>query len=243
MNRLPYFVTGLARCGHHAIIAWLCKQHRETILFHNNVNGKLKHRNTTKYGDGKPKRHLYSLENFDLRGFQELFGEQPMKQFILVVRDPLNWIASSLKNDDKVLAKLTETWEPRVGYYERWFCASMSRLNMYKQQMKQIIGKHNLIGRDYIVVKYNNWFYDKNYRREITRKLNIPFSDDGINSVPKYGGGSSFDRFKRDGEAQRMEVLNRWKHYEDSDRFWDLIDNELIEYSEKVFGFNPLRRK
>lgn len=240
MENKPYFVTGLARCGHHAIIAWLCKQHDETILFHNNVNGDLKHKRTTKYGEkDDPDRHLYSLENFDLRGFQDLFSDQEMEQFILVVRDPFNWVASSLKKGGN-LKRLSETWQSTAMEYEKWFCASMSRLDMYKQQMKQIIGKIDLIGRDYQVIKYNDWFCDRDYRREITNRLEIPFTDSGLNHVPNYGNGSSFDERNKHGEAQKMDVLNRWRHYEDSDVFWEFVDDEMIEYSEKVFNFNPL---
>jgi hypothetical protein len=54
--------------------------------------------------------------------------------------------------------------------------------------------------------------------------------------------GSSFDQCKFDNKAQEMDVLNRWKCYEnDKVQFWDVLalNKELMELSNKIFGPPP----
>ena len=58
--------------------------------------------------------------------------------------------------------------------------------------------------------------------------------------VSSYGGGSSFEQQNFTGNAQQMDVTNRWKLFLDNDEFLKLIKNdELLHYSEKIFGKRP----
>ncbi len=75
---------------------------------------------------------------------------------------------------------------------------------------------------------------------EISAALNLEFSDAGLNYVSSYGGGSSFEKQNFTGNAQQMDVTNRWKLFLDNDEFLKLIKNdELLHYSEKIFGKRP----
>ena len=64
---------------------------------------------------------------------------------------------------------------------------------------------------DIIFIIYDKWFTDIEYRKGISMKLGLTFSDEKFENVPRAGSGSSFDGIMYDGKAQQMNVLNRYK--------------------------------
>lgn len=238
-------VMALARSGHHAVMHWLCKRFPGVVVFHNNCNHLLRWRNRTVYKNGiAPGRtHVFSFENFDLRGFKELGLSGQFDNIILINRDPYNWIASSMAKGKyaklAILNKPFRSSQHRVQYPD-YFCNSMSRLDMFVQYMRQCLGGEDFIGEKFHHINYNKWFSDQEYRKRICRRLKIPFSDEGKDYVPPRGSGSSFDGRKFKGHGSQMDVLGRWKYYKDDSKYLGFLTDEIREYSKRYFDFNPL---
>ena len=89
----------------------------------------------------------------------------------------------------------------------------------------------------------NEWFSDIDYRKQLAKTLDIPFTDAGLNEVRDIMKGSSFDGRQFDGKAQEMKVLERWKEYKDDDKYWEYIDDEMVELSKQYFDFHVERPK
>lgn len=238
-------VMGLARTGSHSIINWICKQLSGKIYYFNNCNQDLDARNKIIYNSKENHSYnVYSLENFDLDGFKKLYGNKNFSKIIIIIRDPANWIASSLKYGGR-LAKIEKplkvgirkSWDNKKINYVEYFCQSKSRIEMYYQYMNQVLGNFDYIGKDFIIVNYNKWFVDKNYRKEIASKIGFTFTDNGINDVVNFGFGSSFDKTKYNKKANNMKVLDRWKNYKDDLDFKKFMsDEKLIKFSKDYFN-------
>jgi len=145
---------------------------------------------------------------------------------VLLLRDPYNNIASVIKSGISTYRSFNQN--TFVDNYLKYIEAS----EKYDQNKNQI------------VIYYNQWVTDKEYRKSIAKSLNIPFTDVGFSKVES---GSSFDKFEYDGRAKEMDVFNRWKNYKNNEEFRKLIDHECIQnFSLNNFGFyldfnNPLK--
>lgn len=98
---------------------------------------------------------------------------------------------------------------------------------------------HTHANINFYTIYFDEWFINKDYRIKITNDLKLNFNDKGLNDV--YSNGrSSFDEFRYDGKAQKMDVLNRWKKY----KGMTYIDPNLERvwkqnYPEKVENQTP----
>jgi hypothetical protein len=231
---MKYLFIALARSGHHAIINWFC-QHLRDASFHNNCNQELQYRKLLWYG--KRTHKVYSFENFDLRGYPELYSENdPFDHVIIVHRDPFNWIASSLKKNRAPLDEPFPCGPTTPINYLKWWCNSLSRIDMYCQYMEQTFGEKDHLGRYAYDINYNLWFFNKAYRKRICDDFGLEFTDAGINDVMRIGKGSSFDGTSFNGRANEMEVLTRWKKYENDPRFWSLVTDPIKHYAKRYFN-------
>ncbi|HBL10233.1 MAG TPA: hypothetical protein DD379_02125 [Cyanobacteria bacterium UBA11162] len=148
------------------------------------------------------------------------FGKSAKRYDLVVIRDPFNLLASRFKNQN------LKRRFPNDMFSDLWIA--------YAQEY---LGETNYL-KNKVVVNYNNWFRDKEYRKQLASQLNIEFSDAGINEVKVQGGGSSFDGLQFHGQATNMDILNRWKHFSENPEFRKLLNNKkLIEYSERIFGY------
>ncbi|NEP74518.1 MAG: hypothetical protein F6K25_22760 [Okeania sp. SIO2G4] len=73
------------------------------------------------------------------------------------------------------------------------------------------MGETQYLKNNKVVIDYNKWFADVNYRQQLSSQLNFEFSDAGINEVKGYGGGRSFDKLSFQGKGSEMNVLGRWQ--------------------------------
>ncbi len=293
-NTLEIRVVGLMRSGNHAIIEWLMEQHSgHPVCFLNNVvhgdvDPYLKKVRPVLSGidqdiDREALRTLnkrlliYSYEDavnglrpgseflpgvfsadFEANR-QKYLGRSEMFIDLLVIRDPFNCIASRMK------------WvESRRGLEE-------IDIDMIMYNWKELARRALLLLEDpkpgHVVVKYNRWAKDQDYRRKLSRDLMGKFSDSSMKSVSLFGGGSSFDereytvgmalkswhkvfnprKWKKirgvwnrlvTPPVQRMKVLDRWKEYRDVEAFQDVMrDPEILELSERLFGELPGTRE
>jgi len=204
-------VLALCRSGHHPVIHWLASQGDGNAVHHNCCNERLKPGESVRYGAGSGELEIYSLENFDLRGFQKHFYPEHFHYILMVMRDPRNWAASSIKadrGDRSILRPFTTRSELGLCKY---YGGTMSRVDMYHQYMAQLLGENDLVGREVIGVSFNRWFASKDYRRALAGRLGLAFTDAGRNFVPKFGGGSSFEGRRKQNKGSSMKVLSRWR--------------------------------
>jgi len=115
--------------------------------------------------------------------------------------------------------------------------AANARLALWKEYAKEFLGFTNYLSNNKLVINFNKWVVDKEYRRTLAKKLGLNFNDHSMSSVSEYGKGSSFDGLKFHGQADRMKVLERWKEFE-SDKFYKSIfhDDEALSLSKEIFG-------
>lgn len=230
-------VIALARSGYHGIVQWIGENYPSATLFHNNVNQYLWPRRVQYFGSSAVHHSLYSLENFDINGYEETFGHMPFDKIVLVMRDPYNWLASSLAKGGN-LAKVEETFEPSELPYNKYFCQSMSRLGMYKEYMREIEGETNLLPDNMEFINYNKWFASGRYRIELSKRLGMPPTESLPGIVPNYGGGSSFSGMDKRKNPEDLGVLTRWDRFKDNDYYWSLLDDDMHRWGSKYFNID-----
>lgn len=158
---------------------------------------------------------LYGIENNTIDRIIEITNKVKAKQKILIIRDPINNLASLLKHK-----------------------ASLLSLSQFRTLWKSYANADS----SFIKIIYDNWFSDSEYRRQLENILNLNKSDDGLEKIHYMGSGSSFDGQDFQHDAQKMNVLNRWEQYYDDELYLDIInDPELLGIREKIFG--PLPEK
>jgi len=243
----------LKRSGSHAIINWLKKQQKEETIFVNSVGKFID-------GIGNSTKNLYEL-NLNLNGKNFIYnfegqhaariknikkipyltnlsyhesklGKSEKKYNILILRDPYNCLSSRIskvkKSPMNYIIKPPLIRKNHYPYGFRWF------KKFWINQAKEFVGETNYLGRyKKIPISYNEWFTNKDYRKEIAEKTDTKFTDKGINDVKNYGGGSSFNGTKNNGRAQKMKVLERWKKNKNHPF---MEDDEIRKYSERIFG-------
>lgn len=245
-------IIGLRRSGNHAIINWINKQEKGVVWCLNNLpihENPYRHRyeypeesdppwqvkNIIAEARGnftKKDCLIYSYEDYSLKEItskrfenkHDLYlGKSLVRYDVLILRDPFNLIASRLKSD-KILVKTPNT----------------TMIDLWIEYAKEFLGETNYLHNNTICVNYNEWFSSPRYRKKIATALNFIFSDQGIDEVSDYGGGSSFDKKYLQGKAEQMKVLNRWQYFSNDMSYRKLLNNkELLKLSEQIFGNIP----
>lgn len=240
-----YLVFAMARSGHHAFMHWIGKNYPGTVWHGNNTirgwdQGQLipwSNKWRQYPGEGTEAR-IYNFEDFDisdwiryrLRELECLRGHQVFP--IIFVRDPANWVASSLK----VGRYANKTMDTPIGKDEMGR-ERPSRMELYKRQLREAVCPTI---RGSMVIRYGKWFSDAEYRCWWADNLGLGNADKGLQDVTSWGSGSSFSKRKLHGKAQSMPVMERYKAYLGNKRFRRIMkDKELRELSRKVFRFNP----
>ena len=169
---------------------------------------------------------IYNLEDFDLDVYENKnfssFKQLDGCKKILLVRSAKNFVASSLQRK----VNPPDAGATDVAYH------LAERMKLWKQHAREALDPNS----DWYVIKFDNWFSDKEYRRKICDDLGLQFTDNGLNSVMNFGSGSSFDRQSFDNNAQSMKVLERWKQYHDQEELMSYIDDEVKELNRQIFG-------
>lgn len=252
MKRLV-IVHGMKRSGNHGIINWMLAQGR--FLFFNNIipiapilrghkpmpppedlpvwlRQQLLPEGGTWWAFLREqwalRRHtlLVSLEDHDLhiRPFRRL---PKAHRHVLIVRDPYNLFASRIRK----AATLDNPAYPREAG------AALERVvTRWKQHAREYLGLTNTLAPKEGVY-FNAWFADPAYRRALSQRLGLDFSDEGFTAVSGTGGGSSFDGTAYDADNRRMNVLDRASQLTDDERrLWDALfaDDELHALARRL---------
>jgi len=212
-----FLINGVSRSGNHCIIEWI-QSHCQPCFFINNIHLEesnenfiqSKHRRKFYAGEYKrfaeeneEKRSLvFSYENRHIKNWSKLkYNLSPRRMYrVIIIRDFYNLMASVCK---RFITKYNDDHE---------------RVSMRIPQHKKAWinhARHVLSSDDYIVIYYDKWVIDKDYRAEIAKTFNQTLNDTTINSVANFNGGSSFDHLHHLNQAQDMNVLNRYETIKD----------------------------
>lgn len=241
INKYEYQVFAMQRSGHHAIINWLRGLHGGSApsLFVNDFSRLKRPRQQFEFynfndkaasaelaGDFSKKELL--IINFEetnpamadkMLSGSEYYprGLSDVTKKFLVLRDPYNMFASRLKKSRQE-AKQT---------FDRWCGEKALALWVHHAELFQ--GKN-----EFIPVNYNLWVESKKYRDNLAVTIGMENRDLFRDVVPKYGGGSSFDRMAR--PAEDMDVLNRWRAFSGESCFESIFSSRVRAESRKIFG-------
>jgi len=177
---------------------------------------------------------IYGYEEKDLKDvFHEYFekkhdiwiGKSLKRYDVLILRDPFNTFASKLKRGKLDHYSLTKPEE------------KAKLISLWKSYAKEYLGITHYLRHDKSIINYNRWFSDVDYRKNLAQKLGLKFTDKNFNKISRVGGGDAFNGLKFDGQAHKMKVLERWKHFTDHKLYRNIFkDRELVELSNKIFG-------
>ena len=107
-------------------------------------------------------------------------------------------------------------------------------VRLWKVFVKEAYGETNFT-ENKIVINYNNWVTSEDYRTKLSLELGLNPNKDNTNVMTTDGNGSSFDGLKFKGDPGKMDVLGRWKHFQNNPNFMSLFDDEVKELAEKYF--------
>jgi hypothetical protein len=229
------YTLGMRRSGHHAVLDWVMAQLPGP---QHHFNNELLTKPQFKWqASAKAAARVLSVNFEDVRvdRFAETrpesqsvyrrcerrcLGEIVRRIYLLVVRDPYNTFASRLSHPwfRKEARKRPDKYIRKWKDYARFYLGSPPFPGLLR-------------------INYNRWFVDAAYRRELSAELGLEFSDDGLHRIPRAGGGSSFDSYAHQGNAQAMDVLSRWRTVEHQPAFQAVLsDVDVRRLAERIFG-------
>lgn len=243
-------VIGMSRSGNHAIIGWITGQFPGRTCFLNCCEGK-----ANPFASARPlpggsafeasypvdmegeRRGEFSRKDLLIYNYEDSFlahacsevferrhdewvGRSRERLDIVILRDPFNLFASRFRRRGMVVKSATA-------------------LRIWKQHARQFVDERSRGVRRPVLINYNRWFASREYRSQLAERLSLRDDDAGIDRVPGCFGGSSFDEIAMDGRAQRMRVLERWRHFQDDPAFAALFDEQIIDLSNRIFGPIP----
>ncbi len=242
-------VLAMRRSGHHAVVNQLCYQIGNVLHLNNctiNRNGTIvpimggvrlyDERGVMNTGAQSYEQYfklmaeikfmpnmVYSFEDAAISiNFPKWVEPHRSYTTVCVVRDPFNWLASSLQHG----GRMTDN--------------TALRIKLWKKQVLQCLSPDTYPYGHFVDINYNRWVLDRTYRQQVSDRLGLDYSEEGLNEVLKFGPGSSFDGTQFDGKASEMKVLERWKFYEHDEQYRSYFeDRELIDLSARYFEFNP----
>ena len=237
-----FIVFATHRSGHHGVLNWICEQHGN-ITHYNNAHTRtidrrllrfVKPHAITSYGE-HPQDIALNLEGFRFHHWYDerwdlcpLLAEADELQPVLVIRRFRNWLASCASKDYNMIKG-----RPTRELMDKWHIL----LGNYRNHLRVATGGTTPFD-NLVIIRFDNWFVNRDYRRGIAEQLGLTFTDAGLNEVPKFGGGSTFDKQTLDGKAQSMQVLDRWKQTQGNRTYeWILQHNrDLDQLSESYFA-------
>jgi hypothetical protein len=229
---MKYLVNGLSRSGHHAIINWISlnfEAQEEPVNFYNNCTEGWREKllipksypqgiHVYNKKDARSACHfIFSLEAFNIDHYFTMgFQEFSIDKNIIILRDHFNWMASLVKGGHKITNEL---------------------LGLWKSHAKGFLHGRSLPNQ--INISYNAWASDEGYRMGTADRLGFKNLGLGLEDVPHFGGGSSFNGMAADGIASKMDVLNRFddeKVREDESFLKYANDLEAKNLTHDIFG-------
>lgn len=208
---MNYLILAMKRSGHHAIMNWI-SAHTGQKQYNNCCFGWEDKKFLTMIGKKEAKDGIVNIEDFyPVYYNKHRFETFPFMQnckTVLVMRSASNWLASCYKR------KYSNREDHKDVYYNLTTNhlndrkeLSSSSIDIYCEQLSWILEK-----KDLIVITFDDWFKNKEYRKKMAEQLGFEFNEEADKEKEKVamnGNGSSFDKMKYDLEASKMKVLSR----------------------------------
>ena len=175
-------VAGMQRVGNHIINHWLLSNSGVSTAYFNNATLYPAVSDSVRIFNCD---HTYPKELERVICTYENLSASKLRglDFYYIIRDPYNWLASLMK-------------------YSRFNERNLeSFIETYIQNAETC--------QKFIV--YNQWVSNSDYRNKLASDLGFVNKDLGVNHVPEYGTGSTFDGREYEGRGSQMSVLERWK--------------------------------
>lgn len=239
VNFIEIRVYGLRRSGNHAIIKWIQEQYSGhiTCFLNNVVHGSDPYINFNQsvltgideqieietLRKIKKRLLIYSYEDSNYHKMQNTdflssvfrpdFEENRISylgisqhQFdVAIIRDPFNSFASRLTMFQENRSGGSVTDMPLIS--NNWKIMAKEVINLTKDPKE---GK--------LVINYNRWVTDQNYRENLSKQLKGKFIDSSISKVANFGGGSSFQETNIE-KLTIKTLITRWYKILDIRRF------------------------
>lgn len=165
---------------------------------------------------------FYNLEDYGIKFLLDNLDKMPFSIEdevinLLVLRDPLNFIASRVKTYRKAdtLSLISEVF---LNNYFEWCEVAI-------QKVAPIDGLR--------LISYPDWVHSKEYRSDLSRSLGLTFDDKGYLDVVEE---SSFDQFEYKGKADQMNLLQRYETMVADDIFKGIV----TQYQQKIDEVNSV---
>jgi len=230
-----FIVFSMKRSGHHAVIRWISQQISGDISLFNNceiIDEKIIPDVIKIYKSGKEikdNQYHYKSSNLliDAKKYDALFFTFEDKYYI----DYTNQLKATCLNTKKIYQAIIvrDFYNNSASRHKTNFEYTPETLKIWIDHVNNCFNNPLITG-----INFNRWFKDKNYRKRLTEKLDIPFTDAGLNDVHGYGS-STFDNKKYNGNAQKMDILNRWKNFRHDARYLSKISNKIKLICKKYF--------
>jgi hypothetical protein len=158
----------------------------------------------------------------------ETLGESEKKFNIIVLRDPLNALASYIKRRELSKVDKNLATQNTKNYLKTWL-----------NHAQVVLEKSN---NNYIIpIIYNKWLIDKDYRDKICSSLGLINKDQNVNYISDAGRGSSFGGRKID-LSNKSVFFERFDQLNDEEKNLLLLtlssQNNLSEICQKIFGLD-----
>lgn len=230
-------LISLQRCGTHAFCNWLLSQNNTDPLTHIAedvwIKGKNVLVNSLEFHQdnlGEKYNVLKSIKDIELLIFSYETGELSKYEDRLYnqINELFdNYISTNIMN-------LRSVMNFGASWYKKYHTIPPHMIPQWRERAEEYIGKTNYFPS--LKLKYDDWVKDKNYREKVCNGLllNTPFTDNGIDDVLDFGGGSSFTGTEVKGSD--MLVNERYKEFENDNNFLRLFSPSILQLSERVFG-------
>ena len=235
-----FIIFGMKRSGNHLFINWLLSQYPGPAVFYNHVRpNQIPYRRWKReWRFNNPTRPPAIIFSYEDRDFEEVF-QGPLRDFLkeyesrivdtkicIVMRDPKNFFASRFKKWPEEHNELD-----RVRHLIAKYCDYALAY--------QGGGALACFG-DATPVSYNDLISSELYRRELAALLDVRDGMRGLDEVPRYGHGSSFDGVALHGRAEEMDVFGRWRGFADDPVFREVMaDAEIAKINHALFAAGP----
>ena len=244
-----YNIFSVRRSGHHAVIGYLagCLDAAGRTHVHvNDVDNNLAstHAVRTNWtaeavlakGAGASAL-IANYEDYSFTGrdqspvYNGLTGAGVAFTDIVVVRDAYNLAASRV-------AKMAESVDKGLGYQFDVF-SLYHGLELWAEHARAALQQPD---GGPVSILYNHLVDRENtgYAQKLAAELGLTYSAAGLDKVSEYGGGSSIDGQRLDGQPHRMNVLNRWLDLPPDQLEWFMNAvnyGEIDTLNRQLFGF------
>lgn len=243
-------VNGLSRSGNHAIIRWITAQYEDSgfeVFFHNNATIKRLENLCLRGGGGLhglpvPNPSIFEvlmkITKNDKRVFimsiEDLILNEKVQNLlniadknIIILRDPMNLFASRIQGLTPPRGKKNSIEFDDKQDFE---------IQKYLSQYREFIGETNYL-KNKVGINYNSWVCDVDYRKEISEKLEVNFTDSKYNqrACSSFGPKSTIQLESKNPE----DFLTRYKTLWNDPWFEKIKNNsDLLRISKENFGLN-----